>query len=213
MLDIFHRKLCFITTRLLMKSSGCLLDYDEKTALKKPVSSVTGFSSRKKVSIVCALQHNPDLCIFDEPTSGLDPLIQKEFFEILKERNKQGCTIFLSSHILSEVQKYCTRAAVIREGRLAACGDIAQLAGAKAKRITLAADDLAPICQFLTCLQRHPTDTIDSCIRDLQIANETVSFLFQGNIKSLVDRLSEVSYTDITIIEPELSEIFMHYYE
>ena len=102
MLDIFHRKLCFITTRLLMKSSGCLLDYDEKTALKKPVSSVDrlqldarqktdslSLGSRKKVSIVCALQHNPDLCIFDEPTSGLDPLIQKEFFEILKERNKQ----------------------------------------------------------------------------------------------------------------------------
>ena len=199
-----RRKNCSEEARLLC--DRLQLDARQKT-------DSLSLGSRKKVSIVCALQHNPDLCIFDEPTSGLDPLIQKEFFEILKERNKQGCTIFLSSHILSEVQKYCTRAAVIREGRLAACGDIAQLAGAKAKRITLAADDLAPICQFLTCLQRHPTDTIDSCIRDLQITNETVSFLFQGNIKSLVDRLSEVSYTDITIIEPELSEIFMHYYE
>ena len=83
--------------------------------------------SRKKVSIACALQHRPDLYIFDEPTSGLDPLIQKEFFDLLRERNAQGATIFLSSHILSEVQKYCSRAAVIREGQIAACGDIAQL--------------------------------------------------------------------------------------
>ena len=76
------------------------------------------FGNRKKVGIVCALQSNPELLILDEPTSGLDPLMQREFFELLKERNRDGATVFLSSHVLSEVQKYCTHAAVIREGRL-----------------------------------------------------------------------------------------------
>lgn len=74
--------------------------------------------NRKKVSIICALQHYPRLCVLDEPTSGLDPLMQREFYAILQERNKEGATIFLSSHVLSEVQRYCKNAAIIREGRL-----------------------------------------------------------------------------------------------
>ena len=74
--------------------------------------------NRKKVSIVCALQHKPELYILDEPTSGLDPLMQREFFMILEERNAKGSTIFLSSHILSEVQRHCKHAAIVREGRL-----------------------------------------------------------------------------------------------
>ena len=66
------------------------------------------FGNRKKVAIVCALQHNPKLCILDEPTSGLDPLMQREFFDVLDEKNEKGTTIFLSSHILSEIQNHCT---------------------------------------------------------------------------------------------------------
>lgn len=76
--------------------------------------------NRKKVGIVCALQHKPPLYILDEPTSGLDPLIQREFYTLLKERNAAGATIFLSSHVLSEVRRYCTHAAILREGRLLA---------------------------------------------------------------------------------------------
>ena len=74
--------------------------------------------NRKKVSIVCALQHEPEVCILDEPTSGLDPLMQREFYAILEERNAKGATIFVSSHILSEIQRNCRHAAIIREGRL-----------------------------------------------------------------------------------------------
>ena len=83
---------------------------------------------KKRVALARALITSPDILFLDEPTSGLDPLIQKEFFEILSERRSQGATIFFSSHILSEVQRYCSRAAVIREGRIAACGDISTLA-------------------------------------------------------------------------------------
>ena len=77
------------------------------------------FGNRKKVAIVCALQHQPELLVLDEPTGGLDPLMQKEFFDILQERNREGATVFLSSHILSEIQRNCTRAAMIREGQSA----------------------------------------------------------------------------------------------
>ena len=178
--------------------------------------------NRKKVSIVCALQHCPQLYIFDEPTSGLDPLIQKEFFEILRERRTSGATIFLSSHILSEVQRYCSRAAVIREGRLIACGDISELARTNARRITLT---LAEDCASLLRLLRGPVGQTDGHqnsepekynlkgIRDLKGEGNTVSFLYQGDMKELIQFLTQISLTDITITEPDLNEIFMHFYE
>ncbi|MBR3524668.1 MAG: ABC transporter ATP-binding protein [Lachnospiraceae bacterium] len=74
--------------------------------------------NRKKVSIVCAMQHRPKLFIFDEPTSGLDPLIQKRFFELINEYVSEGTTCLLSTHVLSEVNRYCRNAAIMREGRL-----------------------------------------------------------------------------------------------
>ena len=162
--------------------------------------------NRKKTAIVCALQHRPELCIFDEPTSGLDPLIQKEFFQILKERNREGATVFLSSHILSEVQEYCGRAAIIREGRMAACGDMADLAGTDARRVTLRGVRYSDLKSVVP-------SPVNARIRDITDTGNTLSFLYQGNIKELADRLTGLSYTDLTITEPDLNEIFMHYYE
>ena len=95
------------------------------------------FGNRKKVAIVSALQHNPKLLILDEPTSGLDPLMQREFFHIIRERNEQGVTIFLSSHVLSEIQQNCTRAAIIREGRIIACDNVDALAKTDAGKLYL----------------------------------------------------------------------------
>ena len=83
--------------------------------------------NRKKVSIVCAMQHRPRLYILDEPTSGLDPLVQRAFWSELEARRREGATVFLSSHVLYEVQRYCDRAAIIREGRLVAEGTTAEL--------------------------------------------------------------------------------------
>lgn len=76
--------------------------------------------NRKKLGIICALQHDPELLILDEPTSGLDPLVRREFFDLLAERNARGVTVFLSSHDLGDVQRHCHRAAILRQGRLAA---------------------------------------------------------------------------------------------
>ena len=83
--------------------------------------------NRKKVSIVCAMQHRPALYVLDEPTSGLDPLVQRAFWSLLEERRLEGAAVFLSSHVLYEVQRYCDRAAIIREGRLVAEGATAEL--------------------------------------------------------------------------------------
>lgn len=83
--------------------------------------------NRKKVSIVCAMQHRPRLYVLDEPTSGLDPLVQRAFWSELKARQNEGATVFLSSHVLYEVQRYCDRAAILREGRLVVEGTTAEL--------------------------------------------------------------------------------------
>ena len=156
------------------------------------------FGNRKKVAIVCALQSNPDLLILDEPTGGLDPLMQKEFFEILKERNTNGTTIFLSSHVLSEVQRNCTRAAIIRDGKIIACDSVEVLAKTSTKRVTV-----------------HGAVELDRLygIRDIKSTQDSVSFLYSGNMNSLLEALSSGQVNDLTVTEPDLEEVFLHYYE
>lgn len=156
------------------------------------------FGNRKKVSIVCALQHCPRLLVLDEPTSGLDPLMQREFFEILKERNREGATVFLSSHVLSEVQRNCTRAAMIREGTIIACDSMDALSKTSAKRVSLHGSvDLSGLAG----------------VRDKQETETTVSFLYSGEMNALLQALSSGQIADLTVSEPDLEEIFLHYYE
>ena len=156
------------------------------------------FGNRKKVAIVCALQSNPDLLILDEPTGGLDPLMQKEFFDILKERNKNGTTIFLSGHVLSEIQRNCTCAAIIRDGKIIACDSVEALAKTSAKRVTI-----------------HGTVELERLagIRDIKITEDSVSFLYSGNMNNLLKALSSGQVNDLTVTEPDLEEVFLHYYE
>ena len=156
------------------------------------------FGNRKKVAIVCALQSIPELLILDEPTGGLDPLMQREFFDIIRERNRNGATIFMSSHILSEIQRNCTRAAIIREGKIIACDSVDALAKTNARRVTVQGSvDL---------------DGLDG-IRDSMDIGGSVSFLYNGDMNILLERLSTGHITDLTVSEPDLEEIFMHYYE
>lgn len=155
------------------------------------------FGNRKKVAVVCALQHEPQLLILDEPTGGLDPLMQKEFFDILKEKNRNGTTVFLSSHVLSEIQKNCHEAAVLREGKIIAQGSVEALSRTNAKRVC--------VCGEIRL------DKL-SGVRDLQQADGSVSFLYRGDTSELIRCLSEGAVTDFTVSEPDLEDIFMHYY-
>ncbi len=164
---------------------------------KKRIDQLS-LGNRKKVGIVCAMQGNPQIYLMDEPTSGLDPLIQKEFFDLLHERQKEGATIFFSSHVLSEVQHNCTRAAIIREGRLVAEGSIQSLSGSNTKNITLHG------------INYIPDDISAKSVVKMQ---DGISFLYQGDIRQLLSKVSMLPITDMTINEPELEDVFMHYYE
>ena len=185
-----------------MRKKDCSAEADrlcERLSLdrEKRVEELS-LGNRKKVSVVCALQHNPKLCILDEPTSGLDPLMQKEFFDILRERHDSGTTIFLSSHVLSEIQKNCSRAAIIKEGKIIALDSVENLSKTSARRVVLHGVNKAP--------ESLPVKSVEE-------STDSVSFLYSGNIKDLLGTVNKLPVYDMTITEPELEEIFMHYYE
>lgn len=159
------------------------------------------FGNRKKVGIVQALLHEPKLLILDEPTGGLDPLMQNVFFELLAEENEKGATIFFSSHILSEVQRMCSRVAIIKEGKLIKVESIENLTKEQFKNITITLD--------------KNTDTnieIEGTAKSERIGN-TIKLLFGGSSRELLQRLNGLPIKDILIEEPSLEEIFMHYYK
>ena len=160
--------------------------------------SELSFGNRKKVAIVCALQSNPRLLILDEPTGGLDPLMQHAFFEIVREKHRAGATVLFSSHILSEVERNCTRAAVIREGQIIACDTVDNLAKTNARRVSF-----------------HGAVSLEGLpgIRDLQQAGDSFSFLYSGSTNVLLRRLADGDVHGLSISEPDLEEVFLHYYD
>ncbi len=154
--------------------------------------------NKKKVNIIAAMQHKPPLYILDEPTSGLDPLMQKTFFTLLKERIQGGATVFLSSHVLSEVAKHCERTAILRDGNIVKLEKVCNLTHTKIRRIILRGISSAPEINTM---------------KDVKIEDNTVSFLFTGDMKELIYKLQGLDISDMTITEPDLDEIVMHYYE
>ena len=162
----------------------------------KRVSELS-FGNRKKVGIVCALQHKPELCILDEPTSSLDPLMQREFYSILTERNNEGATVFLSSHVLSEVGKYCKKAAVIKEGRIIVEDTVEKLAHTGIKRVTL---------KGASSISKNDQ------VRDLRVDEDSATFLYSGDPGMLIEYLKGLRPCDFTVTDPDLEEVFMHYY-
>ncbi|MDI9497731.1 MAG: ABC transporter ATP-binding protein [Bacillota bacterium] len=154
--------------------------------------------NRRKVNIVCAMQHRPELYILDEPTSGLDPLMQKEFWDLIRERNREGATFLISSHVLSEVQHNCGRAAIIRNGSIVRTDDVAKLTGSMAKKVVAAG---VPAGFFLEGM------------RNVKVNGDVLTFLFRGDINALLAELAGMDIRDLQITEPDLEEIFLHYYE
>ncbi len=159
------------------------------------------YGNRKKVGIVQALLHRPKLLFLDEPTPGLDPLMQRKFFQLVREENQRGATVFFSSHLLGEVQRLCSRVAIIREGRIVEIADIRTLQQNNYKRVRVEVSDL-DLAYFdmpgVTNLERH---------------DNTIRFFYKGDINLVMRKLGEVRISDVTIEEPTLEEIFMHYYE
>ncbi|NLC33479.1 MAG: ABC transporter ATP-binding protein [Clostridiales bacterium] len=156
------------------------------------------FGNKKKVSIVCALQHKPELIILDEPTSGLDPLMQKEFWDALRERHNAGATVFLSSHVLSEVQQYCKNIAIIREGRLVVQDSVEALSNSTARRVTLRGVRHLPLL---------PDGVLEQSKMDSDF-----TFLYKGSMEDLTDFLAAAKFDDLYVTEPEMEELFLHFY-
>ena len=160
------------------------------------------FGNKKKVGIVQGLLHSPKLIILDEPTSGLDPLMQQTFFELIKEENNNGATVLFSSHILSEVQKVCDRVAIIKEGKIVKVEKISTLQESSYKKIAVeAATSIA-----------HKFFSIEG-VTNLKVKDKEASFLYKGNLNSIISKLTELDIKNFTVAEPDLEEIFLHYYE
>jgi ABC-2 type transport system ATP-binding protein len=159
------------------------------------------YGNKKKVGIVQGLLHSPKLIILDEPTSGLDPLMQQKFFKLIREENKRGATVFFSSHILGEVQKMCNRVAIIKDGSLINIQDINTLEKDNYKKFRVTSEDMNE--------KRFEIEGVTKMEKN----NGTISFFFRGDINLMLKLLSEKDISDVTIEEPTLEEIFMHYYE
>ena len=159
------------------------------------------YGNKKKVGIVQGLLHSPKLLFLDEPTSGLDPLMQRKFFDLVRQENARGVTVFFSSHILGEVQRLCNRVGIIREGKIVEISDIRTLQQNNYKKVHVTAEGLTPATFNLPG------------VTNVQMENGASSFFFKGDINAVLQKLGGIQVSDVTIEEPTLEEIFMHYYE
>ncbi len=159
------------------------------------------YGNKKKVGIVQGLLHSPKLIMLDEPTGGLDPLMQKKFFELIREENQKGATIFFSSHILSEVQHLCDRVAIIKDGSIIQVEDISTLQKNTYKKIMIKGENLL-----------KETFKFQG-VTNLTMEEHTLKFFFKGDINRIKDIIQPYKIADLLIEDPTLEEIFMHYYE
>jgi ABC-2 type transport system ATP-binding protein len=159
------------------------------------------YGNKKKVGIVQGLLHSPKLLFLDEPTAGLDPLMQRKFFDLIRQENTRGVTVFFSSHILGEVQRLCNRVGIIREGKIAEISDIHTLQQNNYKKVRLEAKGLDAQSFNLPG------------VTNLQSEDSQVHFFFKGDINTILQKIAPLQVSDLTIEEPTLEEIFMHYYE
>jgi len=189
----FYKKDCSKRIKELAE----IMDLD----LNKKIDDLS-LGNKKKVGIVQGLLHEPKLIILDEPTSGLDPLMQQKFFELLEEENKKGATILFSSHILSEVQRLCNRVAIIKEGKIVTVEKISTLQENNYKKFKI---------ETKSALDKNYFQ-IDG-VNKLEVNNNVTSFIFKGNINTVMKKIAEIEIANLWIEEPDLEEIFIHYYE
>ena len=187
----FYKKDC--TQRIRELADALSLD------LNKRIEDMS-LGNKKKVGIVQGLLHSPKLIILDEPTSGLDPLMQRTFFDLIQRENERGATVLFSSHILGEVQRICDRVAIIKEGRIVDLRSIDDLRKNSYKKVSFTTQ--SPLADFSL-----------SGAAQVQQDGAQTSFLYSGDINALMGRLASLPLVNADVSEPELEEIFLHYYE
>jgi ABC-2 type transport system ATP-binding protein len=154
----------------------------------------------QKLGIVQAFFHHPELLILDEPTTGLDPLMQETFYDLLNEQMNEGCTIFLSSHNLSEVERICHRMAIIRKGEIERVDSIENLRKLLNKRLRFTLSQ--PAGEFVL-----PGAEL------LSRQDLTYEFVIHGDIRMILKSLAELPVVEVLLPEPRLEEIFMNFYK
>lgn len=156
--------------------------------------------NKKKIAVIQAIISNPKIIILDEPTNGLDPLMQQILFKILLEEKEKGKTIFLSSHNLGEVEKFCDRVAVIKDGKIIDILDLSSIDRNIGKKIILKSKDI-------------DIKEIEKISSKLEVKEEEIEFIYKGDINELILMLSKVNVEKLLIEDIKLEESFFHYYE
>jgi ABC-2 type transport system ATP-binding protein len=159
--------------------------------------------NRQKIGLVQALFHEPSLLILDEPTTGLDPLAQDTFLQMLREARDQGRTIFLSSHILSEVERVCDRVAIVRGGKLAALETTDSLLEKRRRRVTMLFSKPVEASAFANL----------PGVSDVQVEGNALRLRLRDGIDAVVKEAARHTLLDMSVVHPSLDEIFMSYYE
>ncbi|QSB08492.1 ABC transporter ATP-binding protein [Lysinibacillus fusiformis] len=157
---------------------------------------------KQKVGLVCAFMHHPEIVILDEPTSGLDPLMQTKFIDFILAEKDKGTTIFMSSHMIEEVEKTCDRVAIINAGKIVATETIADLKKRKSKKYMLAFQDEQELTRFLD--EEYALERISST---------KVMITVTGDLQAFLRAISNYNIIDLDVISQSLEDIFMHYYE
>jgi ABC-2 type transport system ATP-binding protein len=161
--------------------------------------------NKRKVVLIQAFMHRPQVLVLDEPTSGLDPLNQQEFDGMVKEAREEGRTIFLSSHVLSEVEKTCTRVAIIREGRIVRIGGVAELKDIKRYEVTIT---------FAQPVSADSFKNVEGVAGVEQLNNgHALRLAMQGPADAVIKAAAQYPVVSLTSYEPSLEDIFLRYYE
>ena len=174
-----------------------------QATLDKPLGTLSR-GNRQKIAIIQAFMHQPKLLILDEPSSGLDPLMQEVFYELISEAKARGSAIFMSSHILGEVQKVCDRVGIIRDGKLVAERDIAEMAQEAAQTFDLVFKDKVPLSEL---------KKLTSVAEVTQSGPNSVTLHVHGELAPLFALLAKHDVTKIDTRELDLEDTFMRYYQ
>src|SRR5579864_8137882 len=161
--------------------------------------------NKRKVVLIQAFQHRPQVLILDEPTSGLDPLNQQVFDSMVKEAREEGRTVFLSSHVLSEVEKTCTRVGIIRDGRLVRLGGVAEIKTIKRYELTISFASPVPADAFNSLEGVEKVEQLNQ--------GHALRLTVQGSADAVVKAAARYPVVSLTSYEPSLEDIFLRYYE
>jgi ABC-2 type transport system ATP-binding protein len=186
--------------RAYLKSLIQRLDLDTSRRFRQYSSG-----NKRKVVLIQAFMHKPRVLILDEPTNGLDPLNQQEFDAMVREARNEGSTVFLSSHILSEVEKTCTRVGIIRDGRIVRIGGVAEVKAIKRYEITITFADAVPADAFKSLAGVTEVENIPD--------GHTVRIAMTGPADAVIKAAARYPVVSITSYEPSLEDIFLRYYE